>query len=189
MTDEAKIRQPPPPRPDRPLLITPKRSFLNLLDLLRKRKVVAVDEAAKIVGASAEEIEDYAQRYPKHFLWFGGPTPTISLAVEAPPHPQLSAQQQASLERLIRLAEGCTDQSRHIANFLLAWWNAKECGGFDLTELWAVDPPIGADMAVVFGLVAGRHLYPDNFGYGEQFGRIIAAWRSDPDRPVHNQSD
>lgn len=93
------------------------------------------------------------------------------------PHPQLTAQQQASVERLIRLAEGDSDQSRHIANFLLAWWNAKECGGFDLTELWAVDPSIAADMVVVFGLIAGRHIYPDNLGYGEQFGQIVAAWR------------
>jgi hypothetical protein len=81
-----KKRLPPPPRPDRPLLITPQRSFLNLLDLLKERKVVAVDEAAKIVGASTKEIEDYTQRYPKHFLWFGGPIPTIALAV-APEKP------------------------------------------------------------------------------------------------------
>jgi len=47
---------------------------------------VAVDEAAKIVGDSTKEIEDYTQRYPKHFLWFGGPIPTIALAV-APEKP------------------------------------------------------------------------------------------------------
>jgi hypothetical protein len=93
------------------------------------------------------------------------------------PHPQLTAQQQASVERLIRLAEGDSDQSRHIANFLLAWWNAKDCGGFDLTELWAVEPSIAADMVVVFSLIAGRHIYPDNLGYGEQFGQMVAAWR------------
>jgi hypothetical protein len=33
---------------------------------------------------------------------------------------------------------------RVVANFLLAWWN--ECGGFDLTDVWAVDTAIAVDM-------------------------------------------
>jgi hypothetical protein len=35
----------------------------------------------------------------------------------------------AALERLIQVAQGDTGQSRIVANFLLAWWNAEECGG------------------------------------------------------------
>ena len=30
----------------------------------------------------------------------------------------------AALERLIQIAQGDTGQSRIVANFLLAWWNA-----------------------------------------------------------------
>ena len=34
-----------------------------------------------------------------------------------------------------------------------------------------------ADMVTVFGLVAVCHYYPDDLGYGEEFRRIVRAWR------------
>jgi hypothetical protein len=92
----------------------------------------------------------------------------------------IAADQKAALERLIQVALGDTGQSRKVANFLLAWWNAEECGGFDLTDLWRVDTAIAADMVTVFGMVAERNHYPDTLGYGEQLERIVASWRSLP---------
>jgi len=83
----------------------------------------------------------------------------------------------AALERLIQIAQGDTGQSRIVANFLLAWWNAAECGGFDLTDMWAVDTAIAVDMLRVFALVAGCQHYPDALGYGQHFERIMRAWR------------
>ena len=83
----------------------------------------------------------------------------------------------AALERLIEIAQSDTGQSRIVANFLLAWWNAQECGGFDLTDVWAVDTSIALDMLRVFALVAERHQYPDNMGYGNQFEAIVRTWR------------
>ena len=83
----------------------------------------------------------------------------------------------AALERLIGIARADTGQSRKVANFLLAWWNAEECGGFDLTDLWGVDAPVAADMVTVFALVAGRQQYPDTLGYGKQFEAMDRAWR------------
>jgi hypothetical protein len=65
------------------------------------------------------------------------------------------AKSTAALERLIQIAEGDTGQSRIVANFLLAWWNAGECGGFDLTDVWGVDTSIAVDMLRVFALMAG----------------------------------
>ncbi|WP_335904848.1 MULTISPECIES: hypothetical protein [unclassified Bosea (in: a-proteobacteria)] len=41
-------------------------------------------------------------------------------------------------------------QSRRIANFILAWWNADDLGGFGLADIFAVDQAIGQDMASVF---------------------------------------
>ena len=82
-----------------------------------------------------------------------------------------------ALERLIGIARDNTGQSGKVANFLLAWWNAGECGGFDLTDLWGVDASIAADMVAVFGLVAARHHYPDALGYGKQFEAVVRAWR------------
>ena len=89
----------------------------------------------------------------------------------------LTVRQQAALERLIRIAQADTGQSRRTAEFLLSWWNASNCGGFDLTTLWAVDTEIAADMVTVFALVATCQRYPDDLGYGEEFRRIVHAWR------------
>jgi hypothetical protein len=38
-----------------------------------------------------------------------------------------------------------------------------------------VDAEIAADMVTVFG--AGCRRYPDDLGYGEEFLRIVQAWR------------
>ena len=89
----------------------------------------------------------------------------------------LEPAERVALERLIEHAKGCTDQSRRVADFLLAWWNAGACGGFDLTILWSVDAAIAADMKMVFGLLARCHTYPDNLGYEEDFQAIVCQWR------------
>jgi hypothetical protein len=90
----------------------------------------------------------------------------------------INARQLEALERLIKIAQADTGQSRRTAEFLLSWWNASNCGGFDLTTLWGVDTEIAADMITVFALVANcHHRYPDDLGYGEEFRRIVHAWR------------
>ena len=89
----------------------------------------------------------------------------------------ISGRQQAALERLIKIAQADTGQGRMTAEFLLSWWNAANCGGFDLTTLWGGDREIAADMLPVFALGASCHRYPDDLGYGEEFRRIVHAWR------------
>ena len=90
---------------------------------------------------------------------------------------EMTNEQKNAIERLIELAKGDSGGSRRAADFLLAWWNATECGGFDLTDLWGVSPDVAADMVTVFTLVASTHRYPDTLGYQEDFRRILAAWR------------
>lgn len=85
--------------------------------------------------------------------------------------------EQAALERLIRISQSNTGQSRRVASFLLAWWSATSCGGFDLTDLWAVDAAIAADMVTVFGLIANNQNYPDVLGYADEFKPILQVWR------------
>ena len=60
---------------------------------------------------------------------------------------------------------------------MLAWWNAGECGGFDLTDVWGVDTSIAVDMLRVFALLAGCHQYPDAMGCGKHFEAIVRTWR------------
>jgi hypothetical protein len=85
-----------------------------------------------------------------------------------------------ALERLIAIARTDTGQARIVSNFLLAWWNAEECGGFDLTEVWGVDTEIARDMLRVFAMIAKQNQYPDTMGYGANFERIVRLWRGAP---------
>ena len=86
-------------------------------------------------------------------------------------------EEEAALNRLVAIARNDTGQSRRVAGFLLAWWNADDCGGFNLADLWSVDTSITEDMVTVFGCIARARSYPDALGYGEQFKSIVNGWR------------
>lgn len=90
----------------------------------------------------------------------------------------MSPDAELALRRLLHIASGDTGQSRRVANFLLAWWNAADLGGFDLTDLWNVDRAIGEDMVIVFNWLAtsGQQQYPDR--YKDQFEQLVRLWRS-----------
>ena len=83
----------------------------------------------------------------------------------------------SAIGRLIQIAKRDTGQSRRVANFLLAWWNADECGGFDLTDLWGMDAPIATDIVTVFATLPVCQHYPDTLGYGRDFEAIVRVWR------------
>jgi hypothetical protein len=88
-------------------------------------------------------------------------------------------EQRAALGRLLRIAQCDTGQSRRVANFLLAWHNAEENGGWDPTDLWAVDVSIGADMMLVLGLIQGGPpgKYPPEWGYRNEIEAVWERWR------------
>lgn len=90
---------------------------------------------------------------------------------------EVNALEAAALGRLIAHAKRDSGQSRYVADFLLAWWNPAQCGGFDLTCLWGLDEAIAQDLHTVFGLVARMNRYPDSMGYAADFAQIIEAWR------------
>lgn len=83
----------------------------------------------------------------------------------------------AALHRLVAIACTDTGQSRTVADFLLAWWNARACGGFDLTALWSVASPIRDDMMLVLELIAQHREFPDAYGLGDAFAALVARWR------------
>ena len=88
----------------------------------------------------------------------------------------MPAERQA-LEHLLKIASGDTGQSRRLADFLLAWWNASEYGGYDLTDGWGVDESIVDDMCVVFRLATRANSYPDTLGYAREFEALAHVWR------------
>ena len=89
----------------------------------------------------------------------------------------MTGQQRAALERLLVIAARDTGQSRRVVDFLLAWWNAGSCGGFDLTTMWGCDSAIVTDMAIVFACVGRHQHYPDKLGYGPKFEAVVRNWR------------
>ena len=82
-----------------------------------------------------------------------------------------------ALVNLLRIARSDTGQSRVVADFLLAWWNAESCGGFDLADLWAVDRALAEDMLEVVGFIVRHRAYPSSFGLSAEFGEVLALWR------------
>lgn len=92
-------------------------------------------------------------------------------------HPSINTPTLAAIERLLDVAQGTTGQSRLVANLLLAWWNAEDFGGFDLTDLWGLDVPLRQDAVRVFAYVASHQHYPDTLGWGNAFSSIVLRWR------------
>lgn len=89
----------------------------------------------------------------------------------------MNTNEEASLRRLIEIDKHDTGQSRRVAEFLLASWNAANCGGFDLTNLFSVNDSIAKDMAAVFVLIGRLRRYPDARGFDKDFETIVREWR------------
>ena len=82
-----------------------------------------------------------------------------------------------ALERLLQVAQQDTGQARRVANFLLAWHNAEENGGWDPIDLWNVDAAIADDMLTVMRLIRESHRYPDNLGFHDEIAAVWRLWR------------
>jgi ParB family transcriptional regulator, chromosome partitioning protein len=94
-----------------------------------------------------------------------------------------------ALERLLRIARQDTGQARRVANFLLAWYNAEENGGWDPVDLWSVDAAIADDMLTVLRLIRESHRYPNDLGFSDEIAAVWRLWREGPpsatsDRPA-----
>jgi hypothetical protein len=89
----------------------------------------------------------------------------------------ITAREQAAFERLLTVAATSTTEGKRAADFLLAWWNAGNCGGFDFTNVWGVEGPMAADMVTVFAYFLRVKPYPSDLGYYEKFQAVIARWR------------
>jgi hypothetical protein len=89
----------------------------------------------------------------------------------------------AALERLLQVAKRDTGQARRVADFLLAWHNAEENGGWDPVDLWNVDDAIAEDMLTVMRLVKEAHRYPGDLGFEEEIKAVWRAWRGNRTEP------
>ena len=64
--------------------------------------------------------------------------------------------------------ERSTGQPRRVANYLLAWHNAEENGGWDPIDLWNVDDTVADDMLFALALIRQRHTYAEELGFRSQ---------------------
>lgn len=83
----------------------------------------------------------------------------------------------AAFERLLEIARHDTGQGRRVADFILAWWNPKSLGLFDITDLFTLDRAIANDIATVFAYLAwlSSPEYPDE--YRSEIEKLIEFWR------------
>jgi ParB family transcriptional regulator, chromosome partitioning protein len=85
-----------------------------------------------------------------------------------------------ALSRLLQIAQRDTGQSRRVANFLLAWHNAEENGGWDPADFWSLDAEIADDIVTVIGIIrrsSGK--YPNDLGFEREISRVWKRWRGD----------
>ncbi|HEX7362267.1 MAG TPA: hypothetical protein VF283_17385 [Bryobacteraceae bacterium] len=84
-----------------------------------------------------------------------------------------------ALARLCTIARRDTGQSRRVADFLLAWHNATENGGWDPTDLWNVDAAIARDMLTVLQTIPTQPgKYPGEVGFQPEIEQIWQLWRA-----------
>ena len=88
----------------------------------------------------------------------------------------------AALTRLIRLAKNpgpaASGQTKLVADFLLAWWNARRDGGWDPTDLWVLDAETRADIVILIGWIAVNRSY---LGCSDDMREIWRLWRDKAD--------
>lgn len=78
-----------------------------------------------------------------------------------------------ALETLLDTAERDTGGSAVCRNFLLAWWNAADLGGFDLTQAWGLDLKHSQALISVFTYIALNNEYPPR-EYAPRFEALAA---------------
>lgn len=105
-------------------------------------------------------------------------------------HPRMTAQQNDALDRLFEIAiHSDSGGAARVANFLMAWWNAGDYGGFDFTDFWNVDDNILRDFFIVLPFIAANRTYLDEDEYFKaKFHQVFAAWRK-PKRRRKSKAD
>lgn len=90
----------------------------------------------------------------------------------------MNEEQRLAIERLLKIARRDTGQSRRVADFLLAWYNAGSNGGWDPADLWAVDQSIADDMMTVLGLIRNGPCgkYPNDWGFRSEIEAVWDLW-------------
>jgi len=89
-----------------------------------------------------------------------------------------TSNEKMALDRLILEAKTPTGEGGRVADFLLAWWNADTCGGFNPIKAWSCEDNVVEDIVTIFSyIVRNQRRFPDYLGYGEKFESLMRQWR------------
>jgi hypothetical protein len=83
----------------------------------------------------------------------------------------------AAVARLLVIAKTDSGQARRVSDFLLAWHNADENGGWNPVDLWQLDTVIAQDILLVTEFIAVEHKYPDDLGFAPEIAEVWNLWR------------
>lgn len=145
---------------------------LNFLRELSARGLISPEDsvdAGRLWGDSADK------RLPA-LPELGSAAPIHPFAKSADSNPAMDMATRSALEHLLALAERDTTQSSKVANFLLAWWNAPENGGFDFADLYGLNQQTASCCGVVFSWIAQNGATPEAIGYAPRFRALALKW-------------
>ena len=89
--------------------------------------------------------------------------------------------EQEAIGLLLDIADSHRPDARQAANFMLSWWNAGACGGFDLQDLRQMGSRQGEQVAEVLDLIWEVGCGPEHLGYSSDFKDLVEKWRSQSD--------
>lgn len=146
---------------------------LNYLRELSTLEILSADETVKFGRLWG----DYADQRLRSLPELGAPG-SIRVLSKEKPDPVPDPLTQAAIEHLLALAERDLEQSRKVANFLLAWWNAAENGGFDFADLCGMNQESASACSVIFNYSTRHGAIPLNLGYEPRFKALALKWRA-----------
>jgi hypothetical protein len=92
--------------------------------------------------------------------------------------------EQAALAFCFRAARGDSGGQRRVRQFLFAWHNAGELGGFDFADLWSLDEKhLDAVLTVTLMIARGQTgYYPHHYGYEADMEALIETYGPERDQ-------
>jgi hypothetical protein len=86
--------------------------------------------------------------------------------------------EQAALAFCFRAAAGDSGGQRRVRQFLFAWHNATELGGFDFADLWSLDERHLAAVLTLINMIARGETghYPHHYGYEADMEALIETY-------------
>jgi hypothetical protein len=92
--------------------------------------------------------------------------------------------EQAALAFCFRAAAGDSGGQRRVRQFLFAWHNAGELGGFDFADLWSLDEKhLDAVLTVALMIARGpTGYYPHHYGYESDMEALIESYGPEAQR-------